>query len=80
LAVACLLESARLVAVTATEVLDVTAGAVNTPSLEIVPAPADQLTPVLFVFVTVAANCCVAFDAIVALPGLTEILTGAELL
>jgi len=79
LAVACLLESARLVAVTATEVLDVTVGAVNTPSLEIVPAPADQLTPVLFVFVTVAVNCCVAFDAIVALPGLTEMLTAGGL-
>lgn len=49
LTVAFFVESARLVALTATLVLVVTAGAVNIPADETVPAVADQLTDVLVV-------------------------------
>jgi hypothetical protein len=53
-AVADLLESATLVAVTTAVVFDVTPGAVNKPLLETVPLDALQLTPVLELFVTTA--------------------------
>jgi len=66
-----LLGSATLVAVTTTAVEVVTLGAVNIPLLEIVPAPADQVTAVFEVFVTFAENCCVPADAMLALSGET---------
>jgi len=46
------------VAVTITDVLALTVGAVKSPELEIAPAVADQLTAVLDEPVTVAVNCC----------------------
>jgi hypothetical protein len=55
-----------------TEVLLVTFGAVNTPVLEIVPALADQVTPVFAVPVTLAVNRCCACDATVVLTGEIE--------
>ena len=42
------------------------------------PAVADQVTPVLVVPVTVAVNCCVAPVCNEAEVGETEIATGAE--
>ena len=56
-AVAFLVLSAALVAVTETFVLALTLGAVNIPVLETVPALAAQLTAVLLVPWTVALNC-----------------------
>jgi hypothetical protein len=52
-----LVVSARLVAVMVALVDEVTAGAVKTPLLEIVPAVALQETAVFEVLVTVAVNC-----------------------
>ena len=51
--------SAALVAVTVTFVPLVTLGAVNRPPVETVPADDAQVTAVLLVPCTVAANCCV---------------------
>lgn len=48
---------ARLVAVTVTEEVAETVGAVSTPVLEIEPALVDQLTPVLVEPLTAAENC-----------------------
>ena len=64
-------ESAVLVAVTVTAVATATVGAVKRPELEIVPAEADQVTPVMLVSRTEAANCCVPPDVIDALDGET---------
>jgi hypothetical protein len=50
---------AWLVAFTVTLILEVQAGAVSTPELEMVPAEVDQVTAVLVVPVTVAVNCWV---------------------
>ncbi len=58
-AVADLVGSATLVALTVTVVFAVTVGAVNSPELEIVPAEADQITEVFVIPVTVAVNCLV---------------------
>jgi hypothetical protein len=55
---AVLLLSATLVAATSTRVLDVTTGAMNKPSLVMVPELAVQATAELLVFLTVAVNCC----------------------
>ena len=74
-AVACLVLSARLTAVTVTVVLVVTLGAVNMPFAEIFPEVADHVLPALLVFVTVAVNCLLAPDKTVALPGVTAIVT-----
>lgn len=56
-ALALLVESAWLVAVTVTPVLVVTLGAVNKPLLETVPALAVQVTAVLLDPFTAALNC-----------------------
>ena len=53
----CLLESARLMAVIVTAVVTLTVGAVKRPTGEIVPAVVNQLAVVLLVLLTVAANC-----------------------
>ncbi len=58
-----------LVAVTVTAVLEVTAGAVKSPEVEIVPAVADQVTAVFVEPVTVAVNCWVPPELTVAVPG-----------
>lgn len=54
--------SATLFAVTVTNVLLVTLGAVSRPLAEIVPTLVDQFTAVLLVPCTVAVNCFVAPD------------------
>jgi hypothetical protein len=80
LALAFLVVSAALVAVTVTLVLLVTEGAVNMPPLETLPEVADHITAVLLVPFTAALNCCVPPDVRAALPGETTTLTvvGAE--
>ncbi len=60
---------ALLVAVTVTLVAPLTVGAANRPLLEIVPADADQVTPVLVVPCTLAVNCFV-------LPDVRDVLVG----
>src|SRR5882762_7930407 len=72
-----LVASAALVAVTVTVVLVLTAGAVKSPELEIVPAVADHVTAVLVEPVTVAVNCWVPAEATEALVGDAETATGA---
>jgi hypothetical protein len=57
-ALAFLVVSAALVAVTVTFVLLLTVGAVKNPLLEMDPAVVDHVTPVLLVPCTAAANCC----------------------
>lgn len=57
------------VAFTVTAVSVLTAGAVNLPVLEMVPALADQSTPVSLVPVMLAVNCSVPSEATVALLG-----------
>jgi hypothetical protein len=54
--------SAALVACTTTLVVVVTLGDVNKPLVEILPLVDDQLTAVLVVLLTEAANCCVPPD------------------
>src|SRR5437764_4440418 len=70
-AIACLLESALLVAVTYTFVTAFTTGAVKLPLLVMEPAEADQVTPVLSVPDTVAVNDCIPLEATLTLDGLT---------
>jgi hypothetical protein len=67
-----LVESALLVAVTVTLVLPLTTGAVNMPLLETTPALEDQVTAVLLVPCTVAANCWALPDVTLALFGETD--------
>lgn len=74
-ALALLVASAKLVAVIVTEVFELTDGAVNSPAFEMVPTDADQVTPVLLVPKTVAANCWPLPAVTVADEGDTEILT-----
>jgi len=74
-ALAAFVVSAALVARTVTVVAVVTVGAVKLPALVIVPALTDQFTDVLLVPCTLAENCCVAPEAILALVGETEMLT-----
>ncbi len=80
-----LVASACEMAVTVTVAgLGTVAGALNTPKVEIVPVVAlppvtpftCQVTAVLVVFCTVAANACDAPAVTVAVPGAIEILTG----
>jgi hypothetical protein len=68
-AVACLVVSATLVAVTVAVVLDATDGAVYRPELEMLPALVDQVTALVEALLTVAANGCVPPDFRLALPG-----------
>jgi len=70
-----LVVSATLVARTVTVVAVVTFGAANVPVLEIVPALADHVTPVLLAPWTLAENCCVPPDATLADVGVMEMLT-----
>jgi hypothetical protein len=74
LAEAFLVVLATLVAVTVTEVVVLTLGAVNKPLAETDPALADHVTPVWLVLRTVAENCCDPPDATVALVGETATL------
>lgn len=74
-ALAFLVLSAELVAVTVTVVFDVTDGAVNMPFPEIVPAEAAHVTDVLLEPCTVATNCCPAPDFTDAEAGETDTLT-----
>src|SRR5947209_4563767 len=74
-ALAFLVVSAALVAVTVTFVLLLTEGAVNRPALDMEPAVADHVTTVLVVPCTAATNCWVLLDATVALVGETVKLT-----
>ncbi len=69
--------SAALVAVTVTLVLPLTVGAVNIPPLDIEPAVADQVTAVLLVPCTVAANCLLFPAVKLTLFGETETLMPA---
>ena len=75
-ALAFLVVSAELVAVTVTLILLVTSGAVNKPALDTVPELADQVTAVLLVPWMVAENCCALPEDTVVLVGemLTEML------
>ena len=68
-AVACKLEFDVLVAVMVIAVLLVTLGATKAPLLEMVPALAVQVTPVLAVPLTWAVNCCCPAEVTVALLG-----------
>jgi hypothetical protein len=61
-AVADLLASETLVAVTDTVVSEATLGAVNRPELEIDPCVADQSRETSVVPVTLAVNCWVSVD------------------
>lgn len=56
------------------------AGAVNRPRFEIEPSLADQLTPVLPVFLTVAVNCNWPLTGIVAVSGVSDIDTWGPVL
>jgi len=76
-AVADLVGSAVLVAVTVAEVLAVTVGAVYRPVPDIFPGEADQVTATLDVLVTNAVNCSVPPEATVAVAGVTVTATGA---
>jgi hypothetical protein len=69
--------SATLVAVTTTEVVDVTIGAVNNPLAETLPAEVVHVTAVFDVFETVAVNCAVAPELSDVLVGEMVTLTGA---
>jgi hypothetical protein len=64
-----LLRFEALVAVTVTDVVLLTVGAVNKPAEEIVPALALQITAVSALLTMVAVNCNFAPDATVALSG-----------
>src|SRR5438552_19074589 len=77
-ALADLVASATLVAVTIAVVFDVTVEAVYSPELLIVPFVAVHVTAVLVVPVTVAVNCCVPPDATVALVGEMETAVGLK--
>jgi hypothetical protein len=60
---ACAAELATLLAVTVIDFVLILAGAVNKPLLEMLPALADQITPVLLVLVTAAVNCSLPLAA-----------------
>ena len=75
LALAFFVVSAALVAVMVTLMFVETLGAVNNPPDEIEPALADQPTDVLVVPWTLAANCCVLPEPMLADDGDTETLT-----
>ena len=73
-----LVRSATLVAVMVAFVDELTLGAVNTPSVEIVPPFALQLTPVFEVLLTVAANRWLPPDGRLDEVGETVTLTLAD--
>lgn len=75
LALAFFVVSATLVAVTVTDVFELTEGAVNIPLPEIVPAEAAQVTEVLLDPETAAENCCPDPAFTEAEVGDTEMLT-----
>jgi len=74
-----LVDWAALAAVILNLVGDVTVGAAKRPSLEIVPALADQVTAVLLVEVNVAVNCCLPPETTVNVVGMTLTRTFAPL-
>jgi hypothetical protein len=76
-ALADLVVSATLVAVTVTVFVAVTVGAVNHPAGLMLPELADQVTPLLLEFETCAENCSVPPEATVAVVGVIETLTAA---
>ena len=77
-ALAFLLESAPLLAVSVTVVARLTEGAVNKPLVEMLPAVADQVTAVFAVPSTAALNCWVFPDNTFALAGETVTLMVGE--
>jgi hypothetical protein len=74
---ACFVLSAWLTAVTVTDMLAVTVGAVNMPPAVMVPALAFHALAELLVLVTVALNCWLPPDKTVVLSGEIAIVTGA---
>src|SRR6267154_6816400 len=68
--------SSTLVAVIRTDVVEVTAGAVNVPPTEIVPCVADHVTCVCWVLLTVATKSCCLDEFMATEVGLIERLTG----
>jgi hypothetical protein len=76
MALADLVVSATLIALTVMVVFAVTVGALNNPVLLTVPAVAVQVTAVLPVFVTWAENCRLPPEATVAVAGEMETFTG----
>ena len=73
--VALLVESARLVAVTLTWMVEATMGAVNKPDELTLPCVADHVTALLPVLLTNAVNCAVIPETTVAFEGEVETLT-----
>ena len=80
LALACLVGSATLVAITDVVKVVVKLRAVNNPLLVIVPPSAVQVTALFDVLLTVAENCWGPPDGMLTLPGVTATLTTMELL
>lgn len=76
-AVADLVVSATLVAVTLNVELALTVGALYRPALDIVPKEADQVTAAFDALLTNAVNCSVPPEATVAVVGVTVTATGA---
>lgn len=75
-ACACLVGSSTLTAVTVTMVLTSTAGAVNTPWLEMLPRVVDQVTAGSLAFSATPVNCRVSDAVTLALLGVTVTLIG----
>jgi len=63
-----------LVALTVTVIVELTAGAVKSPLVEMLPLLADHFTSFWLLPLTHAVNCCEAHDASVAFVGVTLIL------
>ena len=78
-ALACAFGSATLVAVTVTDFVPDTLGAVNIPDVEIQPAVVDHFTAVLLVFRVEAENCSLPVDFTLVDNGVISIWTFAEL-
>lgn len=78
LADALALGEATLVAVTVTELLELTCGAVYKPAGEMEPPLAFQVTLVLEVLLTKAVNCCALPEETLTGFGLTETVTPGE--
>ena len=77
-ALACAFGSATLVAVTVTDRVPDTLGAVNRPAVEIQPAVVDHFTAVLLVFRVEAENCSFPVDFMLVVDGVISIWTFAE--
>jgi hypothetical protein len=75
-AVACLVLSAWLIAVTVIDVLALTVGAVNMPLALMLPALAFHVFVAFVVLLTVARNCRLLPDNTVVLDGVIAIVTG----